>query len=112
MSHDSDLDPARTIAAKVERFVRQEIIPYERDERWGSHGPSDDLVREMRDRARTAGVLTPHILGDGAHLTHRATALVLQAAGLSPLGPVAINVSAPDEGNMFLLGRKIGRAHV
>jgi len=105
MSHDSNLDPARTIAAKVERFVRQEIIPYERDERWGSHGPSDDMVQEMRDRARAAGVLTPHILSDGAHLTHRATALVLQAAGLSPLGPVAINVSAPDEGNMFLLGR-------
>jgi len=105
MSHDSNLDPARTIAAKVERFVRQEIIPYERDERWGSHGPSEDMVQEMRDRARAAGVLTPHILSDGAHLTHRATALVLQAAGLSPLGPVAINVSAPDEGNMFLLGR-------
>jgi acyl-CoA dehydrogenase len=30
---------------------------------------------------------------------------VLRAAGLSPLGPVALNVAAPDEGNMFLLGR-------
>jgi acyl-CoA dehydrogenase len=29
----------------------------------------------------------------------------LKAAGLSPLGPVALNVGAPDEGNMFLLGR-------
>src|SRR3954469_1162109 len=105
MSPESNPDPARTIAAKVERFVRQEIIPYERDERWGSHGPSGDMVQEMRDRARSAGVLTPHILSDGIHLTHRATALVLQAAGLSPLGPVAVNVSAPDEGNMFLLGR-------
>jgi len=105
MSHESNLEQARAIAAKVECFVRQEIIPYERDERWGSHGPSGDMVQEMRDRARSAGVLTPHILGDGRHLTHRATALVLQAAGLSPLGPVAVNVSAPDEGNMFLLGR-------
>ena len=105
MSHESNLEQARAIAAKVECFVRQEIIPYERDERWGSHGPSADLVQEMRDHARTAGVLTPHILNDGRHLTHRATALVLQAAGLSPLGPVAVNVAAPDEGNMFLLGR-------
>ena len=24
---------------------------------------------------------------------------------LSPLGPVAVNTGAPDEGNMFLLGR-------
>jgi acyl-CoA dehydrogenase len=99
------LEQAAAIAAQVERFVRGEIIPYERDKRWGSHGPSSDLVQEMRDRARAAGVLTPHIPGDGNHLSHRGTALVLQAAGLSPLGPVAVNVAAPDEGNMFLLGR-------
>jgi len=105
MTPDSNLEQAQVIAAKVERFVRQEIIPYERDARWGSHGPSGEMVQEMRDRARAAGVLTPHIRADGTHLTHRATALVLQAAGLSPLGPVAVNVSAPDEGNMFLLGR-------
>jgi len=105
MTPDSGLEHALAIAAKVERFVRQEIIPYERDPRWGSHGPSGDMVEEMRDRARAAGVLTPHILEDGGHLTHRGTARVLQAAGLSPLGPVAVNVSAPDEGNMFLLGR-------
>ena len=50
-------------------------------------------------------MLTPHILPDGRHLNHRDTARVLTAAGLSPLGPVAVNVMAPDEGNMFLLGR-------
>jgi acyl-CoA dehydrogenase len=96
---------AAEIAAKVERFVRDEIIPFEHDKRWGSHGPAADMVEEMRNRARTVGVLTPHILNDGSHLTLRGTARVLQAAGLSPLGPVALNVAAPDEGNMFLLGR-------
>ncbi len=105
MTHEVSLDQALDIAANVERFVREEIIPYERDARWGSHGPSSDMVDEMRGRARRAGVLTPHILSDGKHLTHQGTAKVLQAAGLSPLGPVAVNVSAPDEGNMFLLGR-------
>jgi len=105
MAHEVGLEQALRIAAQVERFVRTEIIPYERDERWGAHGPSTGLVEEMRSRARTAGVLTPHILSDGSHLTHRGTARVLQAAGLSPLGPVAVNVAAPDEGNMFLLGR-------
>ncbi len=105
MTVGADLEQARVIAANVERFVREEVIPYERDGRWSSHGPSQDMVEEMRNRARHAGVLTPHILGDGHHLTQRGTALVLQAAGLSPLGPVAVNVAAPDEGNMFLLGR-------
>ena len=93
------------IALAVERFVRDTIVPYERDPRCGGHGPSDDLVKEMRDLARVSGVLTPHILADGQHLSHRATARVLRAAGLSPLGPLAVNVMAPDEGNMYLLGK-------
>lgn len=93
------------VAAAVERFVRECVVPYERDPRCGAHGPSDELVQEMRDLARAAGVLTPHILSDGRHLSHRDTALVLRAAGLSPLGPLAVNVMAPDEGNMYLLGK-------
>jgi acyl-CoA dehydrogenase len=98
-------DRGRQLAARVEAFVREVIIPHERDPRCGPHGPSEEFVLEMRGWARDAGLLTPHILPDGSHLTHRETALVLRAAGLSPLGPVALNVAAPDEGNMFLLGR-------
>jgi len=93
------------IATRVETFVRETIAPYERDPRCTPHGPSEDLVTELRDHARAAGLLTPHIAADGSHLTHRETAHVLRAAGLSPLGPVALNVAAPDEGNMYLLGR-------
>jgi len=93
------------LARRVEAFVREKIAPYERDLRRGPHGPAKDLVTELRDLARAAGLLTPHILADGSHLSHRETAQVLRAAGLSPLGPVALNVAAPDEGNMYLLGR-------
>src|SRR3546814_92847 len=31
--------------------------------------------------------------------------MVLKPSGLSPLGPVAVNTMAPDEGNMYLLGK-------
>jgi acyl-CoA dehydrogenase len=96
---------AADIAAKVEAFVRDVVAPYERDPRCGPHGPSENLVAELRGKARAAGVLTPHILANGAHLHHREVAMVLRAAGLSPLGPVAVNVAAPDEGNMYLLGK-------
>jgi acyl-CoA dehydrogenase len=99
-----DVDAAR-IAARVETFVREVVVPYERDARCSAHGPSEELVRELRAKAREAGVLTPHILEDGRHLTQRETAMVLKASGLSPLGPVAVNTMAPDEGNMFLLGK-------
>ena len=98
-------EQGRAIAARMERFVRDIIIPYEADPRRDAHGPTDALMQEMRSRARDHGLLTPHILPDGSHLSHQDTALVLRAAGLSPLGPLAVNVAAPDEGNMFLLGR-------
>ena len=96
---------ALKIAGAVEAFVRNTVVPYERDPRLGSHGPSAELVDEMRALAREAGVMTPHILPDGSHLTQRETAIVLQRSGLSPLGPVAVNTMAPDEGNMYLLGK-------
>ena len=108
MKTDSGIDPlqrGRDIAKRVEQFIREQVIPYEHDARQGPHGPTEDMVIELREMARAAGLMTPHILSDGSHLTHRETALVLQAAGISLLGPLAVNVAAPDEGNMFLLGR-------
>jgi acyl-CoA dehydrogenase len=60
---------------------------------------------ELREKARAAGVLTPHIRPDGSHLSQRETAMVLKKTGLSPLGPLACNTAAPDEGNMYLLGK-------
>lgn len=97
---------ATAIADRVEAFVRDHIVPYESDPRRDHHGaPTDELVMEMRGLARAAGVLTPHILPDGDHLNQRETAIVLQRTGLSPLGPLACNTAAPDEGNMYLLGK-------
>ena len=96
---------AAEIAAKVEAFVRDVVIAYEQDTRRNSHGPTDDLVQELKDKARAAGVLTPHILPDGSHLTQRETAAVLRKSGLSILGPLAVNTTAPDEGNMYLLSK-------
>ena len=100
--------PERTaaIAAAVETFVREVVIPYEDDPRRDHHGaPTEELVVELKEKARAAGVLTPHILADGEHLTQRETAAVLIKSGLSPLGPLACNTAAPDEGNMYLIGK-------
>jgi acyl-CoA dehydrogenase len=98
-------EAAADIAANVESFVRNVVIPYEGDPRRTSHGPTDEVVMELREKARAAGVLTPHIRPDGSHLSQRETALVLKKTGLSPLGPLACNTAAPDEGNMYLLGK-------
>jgi acyl-CoA dehydrogenase len=107
MAHMATPDPERIsrLVADIETFIRNVIIPYEQDKRRDAHGPSDELVYEMREKARQAGVLTPHILPSGEHLTQRDTAAVLKKTGLSLLGPLACNTMAPDEGNMFLLGK-------
>ncbi len=92
MSGHAEVEPAgatpraKAIGAKVEAFVRKVIVPYETDARLGPHGPSEDMVVEMREKARAAGVLTPHILDDGDHLSQAETAYVLIRSGLSPLG--------------------------
>ncbi|AUW60306.1 acyl-CoA dehydrogenase [Sphingobium sp. SCG-1] len=98
-------DRALDIAARVEDFVRSVVIPYESDPRRNAHGPAEELVAELKSKAREAGLMTPHILADGSHLNHAEIALVLRKSGLSPLGPLALNTAAPDEGNMYLLGQ-------
>ena len=106
--------PERTaeIAAKVEAFVRKIVAPYEQDPRRDHHNcPTDALIDELKALARAEGLMTPHILADGTHLTQRETAIVLARSGLSPLGPLALNTAAPDEGNMYLLG-KVGSAEI
>ena len=96
---------ALDMADKVEAFVRETVFPYEQDPRRDDHGaPLDEMVYELKDKAREAGVLSPHIRADGSHLSQRETAVVLIKSGLSPLGPLACNTMAPDEGNMYLIG--------
>jgi acyl-CoA dehydrogenase len=111
---DIGVGPEKTaeIAAKVETFVRDVVVPYEKDPRRDHHDcPSEELVAELKARAREAGLMTPHIMADGRHLSQRETAIVLRATGLSPLGPLALNTAAPDEGNMYLLG-KVGSPEI
>jgi len=112
MSAPEISERAREIGARVEAFVRGVVVPYEKDPRRDHHNsPTDELVFDLRAKARAAGVITPHILADGSHLTQVETAHVLIRSGLSPLGPLACNTAAPDEGNMYLLGH-VGSADI
>lgn len=92
---------------RVRRFVIDKIVPFERDPRLTSHGPTDELRRDLVELARAEKLLTvqaPEALG-GRGLTHIEQAVIYEAAGWSTLGPVAMNCAAPDEGNMFLLSK-------
>jgi acyl-CoA dehydrogenase len=90
---------------KVEGFVREEIIPFERDPRQTEHGPTEALRQDLVARARMHGLVSPHASRElgGLGLDHRSKAVVFEAAGYSTLGPLAMNIHAPDEGNIHLL---------
>src|SRR3546814_15014890 len=97
---------ADELVERTARFVREQVIPLEQDARWGAHGPSSELVEELRAAARRAGLVAPHLAQeDRPALSMRDMAEVFRAAGYSPLGPVALTIAAPDEGNMHLLER-------
>ncbi len=90
---------------KTRSFIKDQIIPFENDPRQSEHGPSDELRKELIELARKAGLLTPHASVEmgGLGLTHIEKAIVFEESGYSSLGPIAMNIHAPDEGNIHLL---------
>ena len=90
---------------RVEAFIADKIVPYENDPRQTAHGAPESLRGELVDLARQAQLLSPHAPKQhgGLGLDHRGMAVVFEAAGWSTLGPLALNIQAPDEGNVNLL---------
>ncbi len=103
---DFSLTPALAdLQSRVRRFITEQVIPLEGDPHQGAHGPDELLRAELIERARRAELLAPHVAPEygGLGLSHVERAVVFEEAGTSLLGPVALNVFAPDEGNMHLL---------
>jgi acyl-CoA dehydrogenase len=103
---DFSLTPRmQELQARTRQFIAEQVIPLENDPRQGAHGPKEALRAELVERARKAGLLTPHASTElgGLGLSHAEKAIVFEEAGYSPLGPVALNIHAPDEGNIHLL---------
>ena len=101
-----DIPPALVdLQRRTRQFIADAVIPMECDARQTPHGPGESLRRELVAKARHAGLLAPHVgpAFGGLGLSHFGKAIVFEEAGYSPLGPLAMNIFAPDEGNMHLL---------
>ena len=60
-----EFPPADTeLAERVKTFVRDAVIPFEKDPRNGYYGPDKSLRTELNALARSVGLLAPHV---GAH---------------------------------------------
>ncbi len=103
---DFSLTPeTEALRERTRQFIAEQVIPLENDPRQDSHGPHPELRQELVERARKAGLLTPHASREfgGLGLTHVQKAVVFEEAGYSWLGPTAMNIHAPDEGNIHLM---------
>ncbi|MEV0382659.1 acyl-CoA dehydrogenase family protein [Nonomuraea sp. NPDC050643] len=101
-----DLAPSPDVAEVARRtatFVREVVIPVE--ERHRGVVRSEDVRRRLQQAAKQAGIFAPHVAREygGLGLDMLGRAAVFEEAGYSLLGPLALNIAAPDEGNMHLL---------
>ncbi|WP_430504584.1 acyl-CoA dehydrogenase family protein [Haloparvum sp. PAK95] len=103
MEYD-DPERGRAVAERVRTFVDEEVIPAER-EYLGNESVPEAVVSDLQEQARERDVFAPQIPEEygGLGMDFREMLPVFEAAGRSLLGPVAINVAAPDEGNMHTL---------
>lgn len=91
---------------RTREFTRDVVLPIE-DEFGGNitDAGGDQLRVRMQDAAKAAGVFAPHAPvefgGHGLNMSDRAP--VFEEAGYSLFGPVALNIAAPDEGNVHML---------
>jgi acyl-CoA dehydrogenase len=88
---------------KIREFVDGVVIP--REQEAFRAGVTDALRVELQDAAKQAGVWAPQAdasLGGGG-FSFDEVAVLLEEAGRSLLGPLALNCAAPDEGNIHLL---------
>jgi acyl-CoA dehydrogenase len=96
-------DRVRDWQGQIRDFVDRVVIPAEQQA--FTQGLTDDLRVKLQERARAAGLWAPQAraeLGGGGFRFDEA-AVLLEEAGRSLLGPLAINAAAPDEGNIHLL---------
>lgn len=90
---------------RVRAFIRSEALLAEERCAGNVHNGPIAIRAELQAKAKGAGVFAPQVpveLG-GLGLSRVEQAPVLEAAGYSLLGPLAMNCAAPDEGNIHLL---------
>lgn len=94
------------LTSRTAAFVREFVLPIE-DRHGGdiSAAGGDVLRKELQSAAKAAGIFAPHAAveygGLGLGMADRAP--IFEEAGYSLFGPTALNIAAPDEGNVHLL---------
>lgn len=94
------------IVERTRRFIEDAVIPIDDEADGDIDLAGGEAVRaKLQAEARTLGVFAPHAPvehgGLGLGMVDRID--VFETAGRSLFGPMALNINAPDEGNIHLL---------
>ncbi len=97
--------PIQELTRQIRDFIDREVIPLETTTSTRTQGIPADLLQALRAKAKLAGIFGPQIPHEygGLGLGLQDIVPLFEAAGRSLLGPLALNCSAPDEGNLHLL---------
>ncbi|MFC6718538.1 acyl-CoA dehydrogenase family protein [Natrialbaceae archaeon GCM10025810] len=100
----ADSSRANELADRARDLMEEVVLPLER-ERAGGMAVSSGTIANLREQAREYGIYAPQISEEygGMGENFRDVLPVFEEAGRSQLGPAAMRVDAPDEGNMHLL---------
>ena len=99
------LSPAE-LASQVDELVSEHVLPVDDEHDGDVEAAGGETLRlRLQALARERGLLSPHgptdLGGLGLGMVDRVP--VFEAAGRSLFGPMALNINAPDEGNIHLL---------
>ncbi len=99
-----DSAAGEALASRARQLMDEVVIPAERDLE-GGMAVSEQTKQDLRESAREYGVYAPQISEEYGGMGHdfRDVLPTFEQAGRSLLGPIAMRVSAPDQGNMDLL---------
>ncbi len=95
-----------SLVRRTQAFIHSEVLPVDDAYDGDIEAAGGDAIREkLQKAAQEAKVFAPHAPSEygGLGLGMVDRAAVFDSAGYSLFGPLALNINAPDEGNVHLL---------
>ena len=100
-----DSETAKELVERTKSFMDEVVIPREREDFLGGGEMTEELIADLRAEAKDRDLYGPQIPEEygGLGLDFRDVLPMFEQAGRSLLGPPALRVDAPDEGNIHTI---------